>query len=168
MKKNLVLLGMMGVGKTTIGKIVAKKLRLKFFDIDKLIEKKHSMSVKEIFSAMGEKFFRDEEEKITLDSLKKKNVVIALGGGAFINSKIRDSALLNAITVWLDLDIKSLNLRLKRNYKRPLLNKENNFKIVDDLYKKRKSLYKLAHHKIDCGKLNINNIVNNVIDIYEK
>ena len=77
MKKNLVLLGMMAVGKTTLGKIVAKKQKLKFIDIDTSIEKKNVMTIEEIFKKKGEKFFRMEEEKETLKSLKKnKNKII--------------------------------------------------------------------------------------------
>ena len=72
MKKNLVLLGMMAVGKTTLGKIVAKIQRLKFIDIDANIEKKNSMSINKIFNKKGEEFFRTEEEKEVLNSLKKK------------------------------------------------------------------------------------------------
>ncbi len=76
MKKNLVLLGMMAVGKTTLGKIVAKIQRLKFIDIDANIEKKNSMSINKIFNKKGEEFFRTEEEKEVLNSLKKKIVLL--------------------------------------------------------------------------------------------
>ena len=89
MRKNLVLLGMMAVGKTTLGKIVSKKQELKFIDIDANIERKNSMTINEIFKKKGEKFFRMEEEKETLKSLKKNNCIIALGGGAFMNKTIR-------------------------------------------------------------------------------
>ena len=71
-KKNLVFLGMMGSGKTTIGKLISKKLKLNFFDIDSLIEKKMGISISSIFNKKGEKFFREIEEEITLDILKKK------------------------------------------------------------------------------------------------
>ena len=121
MKKNLVLLGMMAVGKTTLGKIVAKKQELKFIDIDASIEKKNSMTIKEIFKKKGEKFFRMEEENEVLKSLEKNNCVIALGGGAFMNKTLRENILKNAISIWLNLDIKTLNKRIKWNQKRPLL-----------------------------------------------
>ena len=74
MKKNLILLGMMGVGKTTIGKILAKKLKLEFIDTDANIEKENSMSINDIFEQKGEKFFRTEEERIVLKYLKKKRL----------------------------------------------------------------------------------------------
>ena len=90
MKKNLVLLGMMAVGKSTLGKIVAKKAKLKFIDTDINIESKHSMRISEIFEKKGENFFRIEEEKEVLESIKKNKCVIAIGGGAFMNKNIRE------------------------------------------------------------------------------
>ena len=168
MKKNLVLLGMMAVGKTTLGKIVAKKQELKFIDIDTSIEKKNSMTIKEIFKKKGEKFFRMEEEKEVLKSLEKNNCVIALGGGAFMNKTVRENILKNAISIWLSADIKILNKRVKWNKKRPLLKEENNQKKIMELYAKRKSIYKLADHKITCDNLSKVNAAEKIIELYEK
>ena len=168
MKKNLVLLGMMAVGKTTLGKIVAKKQELEFIDIDASIEKKNSMAIKEIFKKKGEKFFRMEEEKEVLKSLKKNNCVITLGGGAFMNKTIRENILKNTISIWLDVDIKTLNKRVKWNQKRPLLKEENNQKKLTELYAERKNIYKLANHKIGCDKLSKENITEKIIALYEK
>ena len=168
MKKNLVLLGMMAVGKTTLGKIVAKKQELKFIDIDASIEKKNSMTIKEIFKKKGEKFFRMEEEKEVLKSLEKNNCVIALGGGAFMNKTVRENILKNAISIWLSVDIKTLNQRIKWNRKRPLLKEENNQKKITELYAERKDIYKLANHQIACDKLSKENIAEKIIALYEK
>ena len=168
MKKNLVLLGMMAVGKTTLGKIVAKKQELKFIDIDASIEKKNSMTIKEIFKKKGEKFFRMEEEKEVLKSLKKNNCIIALGGGAFMNKTVRENILKNAISIWLSVDIKTLNQRIKWNRKRPLLKEENNQKKITELYAERKNIYKLANHQIACDKLSKKNIAEKIIALYEK
>ena len=168
MKKNLVLLGMMGVGKTTLAKIVAKKQSLEFIDIDKNIEKKNSMKISEIFSNKGEAFFRLEEEKEVLKSLKDSNCVIALGGGAFINKTVRENVLKNAISIWLNIDIETLNSRIKNNYKRPLLKKENNQAKLKRLYVERKKIYELANHKIECGNLSKENIVKKIMTLYEK
>ena len=168
MKKNLVLLGMMAVGKTTLAKIVAKKQKLEFIDIDKNIEKKNSIKISEIFDKKGEAFFRIEEEKEVLKSLKKNNCVIALGGGAFINKTIREDVLKNAISVWLDVSIKTLNERVKWNQKRPLLKKDVNAKILKELYDKRKKIYKLANHKIICDKLNKEKLAKKIIALYGK
>lgn len=168
MKKNLVLLGMMAVGKTTLGKIVAKKQELKFIDIDASIEKKNSMTIKEIFKKKGEKFFRMEEENEILKSLEKNNCVIALGGGAFMNKTVRENILKNAISIWLNVDIKTLNKRVKWNQKRPLLKEENNQKKITELYAERKDIYKLANHQIACDKLSKKNIAEKIIALYEK
>ena len=168
MKKNLVLLGMMAVGKTTLGKIVAKKQELKFIDIDASIEKKNSMTIKEIFKKKGEKFFRMEEENEILKSLEKNNCVIALGGGAFMNKTVRENILKNAISIWLNVDIKTLNQRIKWNRKRPLLKEENYQKKIKELYAERKNIYKLANHQIACDKLSKKNIAEKIIALYEK
>ena len=113
MKKNLILLGMMGVGKTTLGKLIAKNQDLEFIDTDANIENKNSMTINEIFEQKGENFFRLEEKKEILNLLSKQDCVIALGGGAFMDKTIRESVLKNAISVWLDIDLKILNQRLK-------------------------------------------------------
>ena len=167
MRKNLVLLGMMGVGKTTSAKIVASKLKLKFVDTDSIIEEKNKMSISQIFKVKGENFFREDEEKIVLNSLDKNNSVISIGGSAFINEKIREKILKQSISIWLELDIKTLSKRLIKNIKRPLLNNENNEKKLIEIYTKRKSIYNLANYKIVCDKLSKENITKKIIQIYE-
>ena len=168
MKKNLVLLGMMAVGKTTLGKMVAKKQNLEFIDIDQIIEKKNEMTIGEFFEKKGEKSFRLEEEKEVLKSLEKNSCVIALGGGAFINKNIRLNVLQKSISIWLDVNIKILNKRVKWTKKRPLLNKVDINKKMKDLYSKRKNIYKLANYKITCDNLDKHRIAKKVIEIYEK
>ncbi len=167
MKKNLVLLGMMGVGKTTLGKIVAKKQGLAFIDTDARIEKNNEMKISEIFKTKGEKFFRSQEEKEVLNSLKKNQCVIALGGGAFINKKIRNEILKKTVSIWLDENLKILNKRIKWNKKRPLINDRNSLSQIQELYEKRKNIYKLANYKIDCKHLSKKNIVDKIIIFYE-
>ena len=167
-RKNLVLLGMMGVGKTTLGKIVAKKTGLKFIDTDTNIEENCLMKISEIFKKKGEKFFRLEENKEVLKSLKKSNSVIALGGGAFMDKTIRDSILKNAVSIWLDAELKDLNKRIKWSNKRPLLNEENNQKKINKLYDERKNIYKLANHKINCDNQSKESIAKKIITFYEK
>ena len=166
--KNLVLLGMMGVGKTTLGKIVSKKLNLQFIDTDNNIEKNCSMKISEIFKKKGEEFFRVKEEKEVLKSLKESNSVIALGGGAFVNEIARKNILENAISIWLDVSIDDLNKRIKWNDKRPLLGEGSNEEKIKKLYIERKDIYKLANHKINCDNLTKENIVEKIITFYEK
>ena len=165
-KKNLVLLGMMGVGKTGIGKYVARRLKLNFFDIDKLIEKKNEMKIAEIFKTKGEIYFRKEEEFITIKYLNKKGSIISLGGGGFINDKIRKKVLSECISVWLNVNLETIYVRLKNSNKRPLIN--NNQNNIDKIFKERKKIYSLADHEINCDILNLNQISNKIIKLYEK
>ena len=158
----------MGVGKTTLGKIVAKRINFKFIDTDTNIEKNCLMKISEIFKQKGEKFFRLEEVKEVLKSLKETNCVIALGGGAFINKTIRDKVLKSAVSIWLDTNLKNINRRTKWNNKRPLLNKQDSQKEIGKLYDKRKNIYKLANHKINCDKQSKNIIAKKIITFYEK
>ena len=88
-KENLIFLGMMGSGKSSIGSMLAKKLKLNFIDTDKEIENELGVSIKKIFENKGEDYFRKFEEKITLKILKSNTTVVALGGGAFTNKNIR-------------------------------------------------------------------------------
>ena len=159
---------MMGVGKSTMGKIVAKKQSLGFIDTDNEIEKKWSMKIAEIFEQKGEKFFRLEEEKEVLKYLKKTNCVISLGGGAFMNRTIRNNILKNTVSIWLDNNLKILNKRTKWNKKRPLLDKEKGKIVINKLYEERKNIYKLANYRINCTNLNKKNIADKIIIFYEK
>ena len=166
MKKNLTLTGMMGVGKSTIGKILSKRLSMQFVDIDKVIEKKLDLSIKRIFEIKGETFFRKLEETITIQEIKKKKVIISLGGGAFMNPKIRNYALSNSETFWLDLSLETLEKRLINSKKRPLLNTLNVKETLDKIYIERIKIYALANYRIDCNKLNSNKIVDKIITLY--
>ena len=165
-KKNLVLLGMMGVGKTGIGKYVARRLKINFFDIDKLIEKKNNMKITEIFKIKGEIYFRKEEEFVTIKYLNKKESIISLGGGGFINDKIRKKVLSECISVWLNVNLETIYKRLEKSNKRPLVYKDNQNNI-EKIFIERKKIYSLAAHEINCDNLNINQISNKIIKLYE-
>ena len=164
--KNLVFLGMMGSGKSSIGYLVSKKLNLIFIDIDSLIEEEAEMSISEIFEEKGENYFRNLEEKTTLKNLKKNNKVISLGGGAFVNDKIRKEILANHLSFWLYWDESVLLKRIKNSKKRPLAIKASDQELKL-LIKKRSKIYSKAHFKINCNKLTKTEIVNKVIKIYE-
>ena len=159
---------MMGVGKSTVGRIVAKRQGLKFIDTDLNIEKKCSMKITEIFEKKGEDFFRLQEENEVLESLKKNNCIIALGGGAFMNKNVRNIILENSLSIWLDLNLKTLNKRIKWNKKRPLLLEKNAQEVMKKLYVERRNIYKLAKHKINCDDLSKASIVEKILIYYEK
>ena len=158
----------MGVGKSTLGKITAQRLGLKFIDTDANIEKKCSMKISEIFKKKGEDFFRLQEEKEVLESVKKNKCVIALGGGAFMNKKVRETILKNSLSIWMDVSLKTLNKRIKWNKKRPLLKDENTEEKIKELYAERKNIYKLAKYKINCNDMEKKEIVEKIITYYEK
>ena len=167
MKKNLVLTGMMGVGKSTIGKRLSRKLKRKFIDVDKIIELEEKNTIKEIFEKKGESYFRKIEKKITLQVLKKDNLVIALGGGAFLNASIRKEIKNTCLSFWLDLNIPSLILRLKNVKKRPLLDENNLAKSINEIYSKRKKIYNESNFRIKCNSTNKDEIVYKIIKLYE-
>ena len=165
-KENLVFLGMMGSGKSSIGSIVSKKLNIDFIDVDQEIEKNLGMSISKIFENQGEKYFREIEELITLKLLKKNKTVISLGGGAFLNNKIKKEVLDNHISFWLKWDIKTLVNRIQNSQKRPIAFKSSKNELVD-LIKKRSIVYSKAMYKIDCENLTKNEITKNITKIYE-
>ena len=157
----------MGVGKSTIGRILANRLKIKFIDVDKIIEKNEKKTIKQIFEENGEKYFRKLEKKITLKLLKNKNAVVALGGGAFINNEIRLKVLKTSVSVWLKVSLNKLHKRYRRNDKRPLLNKKELDKEVRDIYLSRKKIYSLADFKINCDNISKDKIVEKILDFYE-
>ena len=166
LNKNLVFLGMMGSGKSSIGKLVSKKLDLPFIDIDSLIVENTGMSVSEIFEKKGEGYFRNLEEKITLKSLKKTQNVVSLGGGGFINTRIKKEILTNHFSFWLNCDELTLVRRIKGSKKRPLVFKSTDQEIKA-IIKSRSKIYANAEFKINCNKLTKTEIVKKIIKIYE-
>ena len=165
-KKNLVFLGMMGSGKSSIGSLIAKKLQLNFIDIDNVIENELGLSIKKIFETKGENYFRKFEEKTTLKKLKSSSTVISLGGGAFSNKEIRKEVIKNHISFWLNWSEDILLNRIKNSKKRPLAFNSSENEIID-LIKKRSNIYSKALYKIECDNLTKNEIVKEILKIYE-
>ena len=167
MGKNLTLTGMMGVGKSTIGKILAKKLNYNFVDVDKLIEAKEGLSINLIFKNKSESYFRKIECDLTLLELKKNNSVISLGGGAFLNNIIRNNVKKSSISFWLDVPVEELIKRLKKNKKRPLLLKKKLNETIKKIYFERKRIYNEADFTIKCKSLKSGEIAKKIISFYE-
>ena len=166
LKKNLIFLGMMGSGKSSIGSLVSKKLDLPFIDVDNIIVENTGMSILEIFEKKGEGYFRNLEEKVTLKCLKTSKKVISLGGGGFINAKIRKEILSNHFSFWLCWDESILIKRIKGSKKRPLVSKATDQEIKA-IIKDRSKIYSNAQFKINCNKLTKTEIVKKIIKIYE-
>jgi len=167
LNKNLILTGMMGAGKSTIGSLLAKVLNFKFIDMDSLIEEKEKMTIKEIFASKGEAYFRNIEKKITLNNIQDSKKVIALGGGAFINPIIRNEVLLKTSSFWIDIKPDTLIKRTNKSNKRPLIDNKNLKRDIYRIYEERKDFYGLADYKINCNRLNKIQIVNKIVEIYE-
>ena len=165
-KENLVFLGMMGSGKSSIGSLTAKRLKLNFIDIDKEIEKELGTSIKKIFKTKGESYFRRFEEKITLKKLKLNSVVISLGGGAFINKNIRKEVLKDNLSFWLNWNENILLNRIKNSKKRPLAFNATDDELID-LIQKRSYIYSKALYEIKCDNLSKDKIVKKILKIYE-
>ena len=165
-KENIVFLGMMGSGKSSIGFLVAKKLKLNFVDIDNEIEKQANMTIKKIFEDKGENYFRKIEESISLKCLRLNNVIISLGGGGFVNKNIRKEVLKNHLSFWLNWKREILINRIKNSSKRPLASNASDNEIIS-LIKKRVIVYSKALFEIKCDNLTKNQIVKKVLDIYE-
>ena len=168
MKKNLVLTGMMGVGKSTVGKNLAQKLSYNFVDIDRTIESREGSTINLIFKNKSESYFRKLENEISLEKLKKKNSVISLGGGAFLNKSIRREVKNTSVSFWLDVNVVELIKRLKKTKKRPLLYNKNLNVTVNKIYLERKKTYSEADYRIKCNFLGPDKIVDKILKLYEK
>ena len=160
-KKNVCIMGLMGSGKSIIGKDLSKYSNLKFYDTDKEIELKTNKSINEIFEMSGESYFRKIEEKICLELLTKNNCIISLGGGSIINKKIRKAINQNSYSIYLQVKLNNLLMRLKSSRKRPLLNKNLDRKeTLENLYNNRRKFYEKADFIVN------NN--NNKLQVLEK
>lgn len=145
MKDNIALIGFMGSGKTTIGKLLAKTMEMKFVDIDKIIEATEKKSINDIFKEKGQIYFRDLEREIILQESSRNNCVIATGGGSILDNENVKSLQETSFIVFLDASIECLYLRLKDNTTRPILNDaEDKKQLIEELLEKRKFLYQIS------------------------
>ena len=144
-KRNICLIGLMGSGKTIIGKELSKIYKIKHFDSDNEIEKNEGKNINSIFKIRGEEYFRKIEEKTCLELLEKHHCIISLGGGSIINNNIRSQIEKYSYSIYIKVDIELLAYRLKNSNKRPLLNNTNIKLKLLELYNKRKKFYNKAN-----------------------
>jgi len=166
LNKNLIIIGMMSSGKSTIGRLLAKKLNLKFIDVDNVIERETKMKITKIFEKKGEDSFRDLEEKITLRILDKINYVVSLGGGGFLNEKIRKEIQEKNISIWLNWKPETLINRLRKNSRRPVILNLNDIELKKLIFNRSK-IYSKSKYKINCEKMSKKEIVKKIIKVYE-
>ena len=143
-KLNITFCGMMGSGKSLIGKKFAKIIDFNFLDTDSFIEKKTGKSISQIFTESGENFFRELEENYISKILEKKNYVFSLGGGVMNNLNLRNIIKRNSYNIYLEVEINILSKRLESSKNRPLINDKNIKDKLNELMNKRKNFYKEA------------------------
>ncbi len=162
---NIVLVGMSGVGKTTVGRLLSKKLDREFIDVDNEFENITKFKIADFFSKYGEVEFRKIEKKIMKNIvLNKDNLVISTGGGIFSDIEIRDFIIENSLTLFLNSSIDTLTGRLKKNFmNRPLLNKGSLIDNIEKLYKNRKKNYMMAEHMVIVDNLSAEQVAQKII-----
>ena len=155
-KRNVILVGFMGTGKTTIGRELAKSMGRKFIDVDLELERRFGMSVNEVFSTKGEAAFREGEESLAMELAATNNRIIATGGGTILNPKIFQAFRRSGILICLYTEKDDLIHRLQRTDKRPLLKGKSPEEVaekVDELLDKREAVYRQVKIRIDTTNL---------------
>ena len=167
-KKNIVLCGFMGCGKSTIGKMIAKIAQLKFIDLDDYIEEKENRKIKDIFAQEGEEYFRDLEYKATQEISQMTNTVISAGGGTLTFDRNVEALRENNIIIYIDVTLNNIKTRLKNDTTRPLLQKPNKDEVMQELYNKRIPLYKDASNFIVNGNKSPKFVSEEIYKIYKE
>jgi shikimate kinase len=154
----------MGVGKTTIGKELARKLQYGFIDVDEEIEAAYEMKTVDIFKVHGEKRFRETEKELIIDCSKTKDKVISVGGGAFLQDEIRNACMENATVVYLDISWEYWKDRLSLlTPTRPILQGKT-LDEIKDLFEERQTIYRDHHLKVTVDDLGIEASVERIQD----
>lgn len=166
--KTIVLVGLMGAGKTTVGRRLAKRLGVDFVDSDQEIEKAADMTVAEIFSTYGEEDFRSGERRVIARLMGDKPQIIATGGGAFINQETRTLIKENSLSVWLDADVDTLVERTSRKDTRPLLKTGDPKEILTKLLEERSPFYSEADVKVTSEEGPHETVVEDIVSALEK
>jgi len=162
--QSIVFIGFMGVGKTTIGQKVARKLYRDFIDIDQEIEKEFNMPTTEIFKKFGEKAFR-EKEKSVIESLSQQQLkIISVGGGAFLQEEIRNICLTNCIVFYLDLSWEYWKERIGLLIdSRPVL-QSRSLEEIEELFYTRQEIYSYHHSKVNTNDLDVDEVADFIVD----
>lgn len=162
--RNIFLIGPMGAGKSTIGRTLAKELKLEFFDTDEVIEQRAGANIAWIFDIEGEEGFRKREQKVIDELTQKSNIVLATGGGAVMTSENRNALAGRGTVIYLKTSLAQQYERTKRDTKRPLLQTEDLETRLVDLETEREHLYAgLADVSFETDKLTVKAVANNII-----
>ncbi|MEO0892289.1 MAG: shikimate kinase [Pseudomonadota bacterium] len=163
--KTVVMVGMMGAGKTAVGRALASKLNVPFLDSDAEIEAAAKMTIAEIFDRDGEAFFRDREAEVINRLLESNPGILSTGGGAFLAERNRDNITQKGVSVWLNADLNLIWGRVKHKDTRPLLRTANPYATLKDLYRERVPHYQTADLKVTAQPgLSLDEMAMRVID----
>jgi len=165
MVSKIILVGMMGAGKTTIGKLLSNKLGYDFIDLDKIIEEKSGVKINTIFEIEGESGFRERELQVLSESLEKDKVIISTGGGIVTNEKSRAQLIKNkALIIYLKANLQTLCNRLKNDNSRPILNVDDKEQVIERILEEREPYYKdLADMDVDTSHMKSIDVVKFII-----
>jgi shikimate kinase len=158
------LVGFMGCGKSTVARGLARRLDWQPADIDELIEKREHDSVANVFAKRGEAYFRAVERTVLFEQLGSRHMVVATGGGTFIDPQNRAAINADGLSVWIDVPLERLIARVPADGRRPLANDRVAF---EQLYASRRPAYALAHHRIEGGRGPAAGLVEQLVDWLE-
>jgi shikimate kinase len=159
------LVGFMGAGKTVVARALARKLEWEPVDIDTLIEEREQARIADIFARHGEPYFRAVERQVLLDQLGRRPAVVATGGGTFVDPQNRAVINADGLSVWLDVSLERLILRVPADGSRPLAANRAEF---ERLYQTRRTAYQLAHLRVDAGRLGLEELIEELLDRLEQ
>ncbi len=158
------LVGFMGAGKSTVARALARRLDWRSVDIDEAIEQREHETVSAIFAKKGEAYFRAVERTVLADQLPSRHLVVATGGGTFVDPQNRSTMCQNGVTVWLDVPLERLIARVPADGRRPLAADRDEF---ERLFTIRRAAYELAHYRVDAGRSGVQTIVDQLVDWLE-
>jgi len=166
--ENIYLIGLMGAGKTTIGRQLAKALKVPFYDSDKAIEESTGVDIPTIFEFEGEEGFRDREQKMIQQLTEMHGIVLATGGGAILREQNRKALKEHGFIVYLQCSVDRILERTRRDTQRPLLQTDNPRERLENLFAQREPLYlACADYKIDTGAMQSKAAVNRILEQYK-
>jgi shikimate kinase len=167
--ENIYLIGLMGAGKTTIGRQLAGTLQLPFYDSDKAIEENTGVDIATIFEYEGEKGFRKREQLMLERLIEIEGIVLATGGGAILHEKNRQLLKDNGFVVYLQCSVNNILRRTRRDTQRPLLSKDNPKESIESLFEQREPLYlECADFKINTGSLQSKVVIESIVTAYQQ
>ena len=166
--RSIVLVGLMGSGKSTIGRRLAQRLGMRFADADDEIERAAGMTISDIFARFGEAHFRDGERRVIARLLAGKPMVLATGGGAFVNGETRTLILKDSLCIWLDADIPTLVERVGRRSHRPLLKDRDPGEVLRELAAVRNPIYAEAHLRVSSASTPHDHTVRAILEALSK